>query len=91
MELTISQNKNVTGEPFAPLAGMPKSLASLMDEMGVCRVTMWRWRRAGWLSTITIAGREYVTPDSLAEFNRRAMAGELAGTKNQPKRNGGAK
>jgi len=41
-------------------------------------VTAWRWRKKTWLHTINIAGRVYVTAESIAEFTRRAEAGEFA-------------
>ena len=40
--------------------------------------TLWRWRKLGWLRTVNIAGRQYVTNEALEEFNRRAAAGEFA-------------
>lgn len=46
----------------------------------VSNVTTWRWRKNGWLPTINISGRPYVTAEALAEFTRRAQAGEFAKT-----------
>lgn len=37
----------------------------------------WR-KRYSWLETVNIAGRVYIKRTSIAEFERRAMAGELA-------------
>ena len=41
-------------------------------------MTAWRWRKRGWLKTVNIAGRPYLTDKALAEFLRRAEAGEFA-------------
>ena len=45
--------------------------------VGVKPVTAWRWRKRGWLRTVNICGRPYVTAEECAEFNRRAAAGEF--------------
>jgi hypothetical protein len=48
--------------------------------------TLWRWRKKGWLKTVNICGRQYVSADALADFNRRAAAGEFAQEHKTPKR-----
>jgi hypothetical protein len=45
---------------------------------GISDVTTWRWRRRGWLATVNITGKQYVTDRSLGDFLRRAEAGEFA-------------
>jgi len=40
--------------------------------------TAWRMRRKGWLKTINIAGKPYLTLDAIQEFERRAVAGEFS-------------
>jgi len=63
-----------------PLAAFPPlSLDEFMRQSGLSPTTCWRYRWQGWLKTITIAGRHYVTREAIAEFNRRATAGEFAG------------
>jgi predicted site-specific integrase-resolvase len=47
-------------------------------EAGISAITAWRWRKKGWLKTINICGRVYLTADAIAEFTRRAEAGEFA-------------
>jgi hypothetical protein len=54
------------------------SLAKFTRDVGISKTTAWRWRRAGWLKTVNIAGKHYLTRDGLAEFLRRAEAGEFA-------------
>jgi hypothetical protein len=56
----------------------PLALDKFMEASGLSAATLWRYRRAGWLTTINIAGRNYVTRAEIARFNRRAAAGEFA-------------
>jgi hypothetical protein len=48
-----------------------------LDEMDLSSVTAWRYRRKGWLEVVRIGGRLYITPQALAEFQRRAAAGHF--------------
>ena len=57
-----------------------------MEEVGVTACTVWRWRKKGWLKTVNIAGRQYLTQEAIDEFNRRAVAGEFAQEHKFPKR-----
>ncbi|MBI2926407.1 MAG: hypothetical protein HYY24_11990 [Verrucomicrobia bacterium] len=41
-------------------------------------MTLWRWRRRGWVRVVNISGKCYVDLNSLTEFDRRAAAGEFA-------------
>jgi predicted site-specific integrase-resolvase len=54
------------------------SLSAWLEQVGVTACTAWRWRKKGWLKTVNICGRQYLTQDSLDEFQRRAVAGEFA-------------
>ena len=55
------------------------SLASWTKGLGVSRTTIHRWRRKfPWLKTENIYGKVYVRRESIAEFERRVMAGELS-------------
>ena len=38
----------------------------------------WRWRKNGWIQTINIGGRLYVSQDEINRFHSRAAAGEFA-------------
>ncbi len=58
--------------------GAVVSLSKWLAEVGVTPITAWRWRRKGWLKTVNIAGRQYLTASAIAEFHRRAVAGEFA-------------
>jgi len=59
-----------------------------MDQIGVTACTLWRWRKKGWLKTVNIAGRQYLTQEAIDEFHRRAVAGEFAQTPKVPSRKG---
>jgi hypothetical protein len=68
------------------LEEVPISLDSFIQRVGVTDTTAWRWRRKGWLNTQNIAGRLYIAPKDLREFNRRMEAGEFAQEHKTPKR-----
>ena len=55
------------------------SLSRWLEQVGVTPCTAWRWwRKRGWLKTINIAGRQYLTQEAIDEFHRRASAGEFS-------------
>jgi predicted site-specific integrase-resolvase len=58
-------------------------LITWRKRIGVSPVTVWRWRQQGWLHTVTIGRRPYVTEDAIRSFVARAKAGEFAGTSAQ--------
>jgi hypothetical protein len=62
------------------------SLHKFCQEAGISGVTAWRWRKAGWLSTVNIAGRPYLTGEAIADFLRRAKAEEFAKEHKAPRR-----
>jgi hypothetical protein len=47
-------------------------------QIGRSHVTVWRWKENGWITTINIAGRPYITREAILEFKRRAVAGEFS-------------
>jgi len=57
-----------------------------IESLGRTTVTGWRWRRDGWIQTVNIAGRVYVSDASITEFTRRAEAGEFAKEHKAPRR-----
>ena len=72
-------------ESAIPLnAQPPLALDKYLYESGLSPVTAWRYRRKGWLKTINICGRHYITREAIADFNRRAEAGEFAKTPRNP-------
>ena len=54
------------------------SLQQWLANVGVTACTAWRWRKKGWLKTINICGRQYLTQEAIDEFTRRAAAGDFA-------------
>jgi hypothetical protein len=55
-----------------------QSLSAWCRRIGRSHVTVWRWRVNGWISTVNIAGRPYITRETILEFKRRAESGEFA-------------
>ena len=49
-----------------------------LGEIGVTSTTGWRWRKKGIIKTINIYGRLYVSRETIAEFYKRAEAGEFS-------------
>jgi hypothetical protein len=64
----------------------PIALDKFIEQSGLSVVTVWRYRRAGWLNTLNICGRHYLTRSEIARFNARAAAGEFAKAPTKPKR-----
>jgi hypothetical protein len=62
------------GTETAPIT----SLQNFCRGADISPITAWRLRRKGWLETININGRQYVTAEAVAEFKRRAAAGEFS-------------
>jgi hypothetical protein len=62
------------------------AINNLARQAGLSTVTVWRWRKNGWLRTTNIAGRQYLTREDLAEFKRRAAAGEFQREHKFPRR-----
>ena len=55
-----------------------RAARAVTRDRGISDVTLWRWARRGWVKLINISGKNYVDLVSLAEFDRRAAAGEFA-------------
>lgn len=52
-----------------------------LRQIGASRTTGYRWRLAGIVHPVNIAGRLYLHRDDLDEFTRRAKAGEFVVTR----------
>jgi hypothetical protein len=57
-----------------------------LASLPISPATGWRWRKRGWVPTVNICGRVYVSRSAIAEFERRAAAGEFAKQHVTPKR-----
>jgi hypothetical protein len=51
---------------------------SYRRRVGRSKTTFWRYRRQGWLPTVNIHGRLYLTRAAIEEFEAAAKAGHLA-------------
>jgi hypothetical protein len=69
-----------------PVTHAVVSLSKWLSEIGVTQCTAWRWRKKGWLKTINISGRQYLTQKSIDEFQHRATAGEFSQVHKVPNR-----
>ena len=70
-----------------PIAGPAVvSFSRWLEQVGVTTCTAWCWRKKGWLKTINIAGRQYLTQEAIDEFCRRASGGEFSQVNNVPGR-----
>jgi hypothetical protein len=74
MQAHASTPNGGEGATLSPVISIPK----FCHETGISPVTAWRMRQKGWLQTVNICGRQYVTAESLQDFKRRAVSGEFA-------------
>lgn len=61
------------------------ALSRWCAKVGLAPITAWRFRKRGWLKTVNIAGRVYLTDEAIKEFTKRAEAGEFAKEHKVPK------
>ena len=65
--------------PVSPIPDAPPvALDKWIADVGINPSTAWQWRKRGWLKTVNIAGRHYLTAAQRVEFVSRAEAGEFA-------------
>lgn len=66
----------------SPIAVKPpfglRAAKAVCRDKGVSDTTLWRWVKRGWIQLVNVSGKSYVDLQSLAEFDRRAAAGEFA-------------
>jgi predicted site-specific integrase-resolvase len=79
----METTQNLTNGPARAIISLQQWLA----DVGVTACTAWRWRKRGWLKTVNICGRQYLTQEAIEEFKRRAAAGEFAQIHKVPARN----
>jgi hypothetical protein len=48
------------------------------EQIGITPITAWRMRKKGWLKTVNICGRVYISAEAIQDFTRRAEAGDFA-------------
>jgi hypothetical protein len=78
---TIAQN----GSAVQPRPAL-RSWDAWLKEIGRTHTTGWRWRKSGWIRPLNICGRLYLSDEAIAEFVRRATAGEFAKDHKTPTR-----
>lgn len=54
------------------------SLDAYRKILGRSKVTVWRYRRNGWLKTVNFLGKLYVTREAIADFEAKITSGEFA-------------
>ena len=64
-------NSDLNGQELLPFNSFLKS-------NGRSASCGWRWRQKGWITTINISGRLYVSKAECERFHQRAAAGEFA-------------
>jgi hypothetical protein len=57
-----------------------------LSAIPVTSTTGWRWRKRGWIRTVNISGRIYISRQEISRFEKRAAAGEFSKTHATPKR-----
>jgi len=77
---------SVSSDNAPQLASPIQSLNAFLAGMGVDTITGWRWRNKGWLETVNICGRVYVTQAQIQSFIRRAERGEFSQVHKAPGR-----
>lgn len=55
-----------------------KALNKWTGEVGITPMSAWRMRKRGWINTVNICGRVYITEEEIKRFTERAAAGEFA-------------
>jgi len=80
-----TQPEDIKGANNAPSSGLI-ALSVWRKGVGVSKATVWRWRKQGWLQTVNIAGRQYLTAEAMRLFNQRAAAGEFSKERKTPVR-----
>jgi len=55
------------------------SLQLYAEQIGRTPVTLWRWRKRGWLDGVfDIAGKPYISAEGIERFETRAARGEFS-------------
>ena len=71
-----------------PIAARPVSDLIPFDEwlasLGRSKASGWRYRKQNLIPTVNLVGRIFVSRVAIAEFERRALAGEFAKTHRTP-------
>jgi hypothetical protein len=75
--LTRNTTASIQVANYAP-PGNLVTYDAWIGSLNKTRATGWRWRKTyPWLKTVNIFGKLYITCETIAEFERRALAGEF--------------
>lgn len=68
--------------PDNKAAGIPpiQPIQHFCRACNIAPVSAWRYEKRGWIKTINISGRRYITAEAVMDFLRRAEAGEFSRT-----------
>jgi hypothetical protein len=55
-----------------------QSYSAWLSSLNLTGITGWRMRKRGWIETIEISGRLYVSRSAIEKFQERAERGEFA-------------
>jgi hypothetical protein len=69
--MQVTNNTELNGHALVPFN-------SFLKQNGRSPSSGWRWRKNGFIQTINISGRLYVSQDEISRFRARAAAGEFA-------------
>ena len=72
----LPETCNNNGQPIA--TSRLRAATAVCRDRGISDTTLWRMGKRGWVTIVNICGKSYVDLQSLAEFDRRAAAGEFA-------------
>jgi hypothetical protein len=84
--MTTSSLKTERETAFNPPASNLLPYDSWLTGIKKTPATGWRWRKRGWIETVNICGRLYISRAAIAEFERRAAAGEFSQAHKAPSR-----
>jgi hypothetical protein len=76
MENALHDVSSGDGQPSKTIGS--RAASAVARDRGISDVTLWRWRKRGWIKIVNICGKNYVVLASLAEFDQRALAGEFS-------------
>src|SRR5262245_16458499 len=80
-----SNNSSTNPEKSVPAEYVPPmSLHRFCQITGLSKASAWRYEKCGWLRTHLIANRRYILAADVAEFNRRLVSDEFAGSVPNP-------
>jgi len=82
MEIRGKTSNEISAWPASPIV----LFDIFLDSLGITPPTGWRWRKRGWITTLNIAGRVYISREEINRFYERVAAGEFSKTHKTPKR-----